>query len=200
MVESLYKLKNESSSESEQSGPKGLILSPTRELALQTYRFLRKLSKHTGLRSITLTGGENLNDQFSDLTNSSSSFDIIVATPGRLVHLLSEIPHFKISKVQFLVFDEGDRLFEMGFSQQIYEIMQQMNKGSSSSSHNSNHQSRKRQTLLVSATLPSSLIQFTRAGLNDPVLIRFIFLDRYHVFLMCLCCLDWIQTQRFLKL
>ena len=81
-MESLLRITSENNS----SGPRGLILSPTRELAIQTYRFLRKLSKHTSLFSLTLIGGENLNDQFSDL--SSKNCDIIVATPGFYKYIL----------------------------------------------------------------------------------------------------------------
>lgn len=74
------------------------------------------------------------------------------------MHLLREISTFKLKNVQYLVFDEADRLFEMGFAEQLNEIVRECPK--------------ERQTLLFSATMPKMLIQFSRAGLRDPQLIR----------------------------
>jgi ATP-dependent RNA helicase DDX54/DBP10 len=74
------------------------------------------------------------------------------------MHHLREISTFKLKKVEYLVFDEADRLFEMGFAEQLNEIVIQCPED--------------RQTLLFSATMPKMLIQFSRAGLRDPQLIR----------------------------
>jgi ATP-dependent RNA helicase DDX54/DBP10 len=83
--------------------------------------------------------------------------DIIIATPGRFLHLKVEIG-LDLSSVQYIVFDEADRLFEMGFAAQLAEILYALPAS--------------RQTLLFSATLPKSLVEFARAGLQDPKLIR----------------------------
>eukprot|EP01028_Stygiella_incarcerata_P005636 TRINITY_DN2356_c2_g1_i1.p1 TRINITY_DN2356_c2_g1~~TRINITY_DN2356_c2_g1_i1.p1 ORF type:complete len:791 (-),score=261.87 TRINITY_DN2356_c2_g1_i1:80-2272(-) len=136
-------------------GTRTLILAPTRELAVQTHAFAKDLSKFTDLRMCVLVGGESLEDQFSDL---SANPDIIIATPGRFMHVLNETS-MTLSKIQFLVFDEADRLFEMGFSEQIHEIMARI-------------PSAGRQTLLFSATMPSALASFARAGLRSPEVIR----------------------------
>lgn len=83
--------------------------------------------------------------------------DIIIATPGRFLHLKVEMG-LDLSSVQYIVFDEADRLFEMGFAAQLSEILHALPTS--------------RQTLLFSATLPKSLVEFARAGLQEPKLIR----------------------------
>jgi ATP-dependent RNA helicase DDX54/DBP10 len=83
--------------------------------------------------------------------------DIIIATPGRFLHLKVEMG-LDLSSVKYIVFDEADRLFEMGFAAQLSEILHAL--------------PTTRQTLLFSATLPKTLVEFARAGLQDPKLIR----------------------------
>ena len=83
--------------------------------------------------------------------------DIIIATPGRFLHLKVEM-NLDLSSVRYIVFDEADRLFEMGFASQLAEILHALPMS--------------RQTLLFSATLPKSLVEFARAGLQEPRLIR----------------------------
>ena len=136
-------------------GVRGLVLSPTRELAMQTFKFARDMAKFTDIRLISIVGGDPIEAQFEALATRP---DIIIATPGRLMHHLREISTFKLKQVQYLVFDEADRLFEMGFAEQLNEIVTQCPE--------------ERQTLLFSATMPKMLIQFSRAGLRDPQLIR----------------------------
>ncbi len=136
-------------------GARALILSPTRELAMQTVKFAKGLSRFTDLRVALLVGGDSMEEQFEALSRNP---DIIIGTPGRVMHHLQEVPDFSLSAVQVAVFDEADRLFEMGFAEQLKEILRTMPE--------------ERQTLLYSATLPKMLAQFARAGLRDPVLIR----------------------------
>lgn len=136
-------------------GVRGLVLSPTRELAVQTYRFAVDMAKFTNLRIIDILGGDSMQTQFDAL---ASKPDIIIATPGRLMHHLKEIPNFHLKSIQYLVFDEADRLFEMGFAEQLHEIVKEC--------------ASERQTLLFSATLPKMIVQFSRAGLKDPQLVR----------------------------
>ncbi|CAL4192324.1 unnamed protein product [Meganyctiphanes norvegica] len=139
---------------SAQSGARALILSPTRELALQTLRFTKEVGCYTGLRAAVILGGDSIEGQFAALHENP---DIIIATPGRLVHICVEMD-LKLSSVEYVVFDEADRLFEMGFSDQLKEICSRLDEV--------------RQTVLFSATLPKMLVEFARAGLSDPVLIR----------------------------
>lgn len=138
-----------------QSGVRALILSPTRDLALQTLKFAKELGRFTDLRVSLLVGGDSMENQFEELAQNP---DIIIATPGRLMHHLAEVDDLSLRSVEYVVFDEADRLFEMGFAAQLHKIL--------------SHLSENRQTLLFSATMPSSLADFAKAGLRDPQLVR----------------------------
>jgi len=135
-------------------GARALILSPSRELALQTLKVVKEFGKGTDLKGILLVGGDSLEEQFAAMATNP---DIIIATPGRFLHLKVEM-HLDLSSIRYVVFDEADRLFEMGFATQLTEILHALPTN--------------RQTLLFSATLPSSLVEFARAGLQDPELVR----------------------------
>ncbi|KEF55800.1 ATP-dependent RNA helicase dbp10 [Exophiala aquamarina CBS 119918] len=139
---------------SQKVGARGLIMSPSRELALQTLQVVKELGRGTDLRSILLVGGDSLEEQFSAMATNP---DIIIATPGRFLHLKVEMG-LDLSSMRYVVFDEADRLFEMGFAAQLTEILHALPAS--------------RQTLLFSATLPKSLVEFARAGLQEPVLVR----------------------------
>ncbi|KAL5601190.1 uncharacterized protein BROUX77_005439 [Berkeleyomyces rouxiae] len=135
-------------------GARALIMSPSRELAIQTLKVVKEFGKGTDLKSVLLVGGDSLEEQFSMM---ASNPDIIIATPGRFLHLKVEM-RLDLSSIKYVVFDEADRLFEMGFAVQLTEILHALPLS--------------RQTLLFSATLPASLVEFARAGLQDPELIR----------------------------
>lgn len=149
VVPLLQKLKKRDS-----TGTRALLLSPTRELALQTFKIVKELGRFTGLRCECLIGGDSIEGQFSVLHEHP---DILIATPGRLLHIMIEM-NLKLRTLNYLVFDEADRLFEMGFSDQLEEILRRVPDS--------------RQTLLFSATLPKILVDFAKAGLFDPILIR----------------------------
>jgi ATP-dependent RNA helicase DDX54/DBP10 len=151
LVPVLEKLQSHSST----VGARAIILSPSRELAVQTLGFAKKLGKYSGLKFALVVGGDSMDRQFEALADNP---DVIIATPGRLMHHLQEVHNFSLARVQLLVFDEADRLFEMGFAEQLREIMRTVPES--------------RQNLLFSATMPQVLVQFARAGLRDPVLIR----------------------------
>ena len=138
-------------------GCRGIILSPTRELCLQTYHVVTEFAgrSQTDLRVACLLGGEALDAQFEAL---ASNQDLIVATPGRLMHHLHQVSGFTLQLVETMVFDEADRLFEMGFADQLREILSRLPES--------------RQTLLFSATMPRMLVEFARAGLREPELVR----------------------------
>ncbi|XP_014853315.1 PREDICTED: ATP-dependent RNA helicase DDX54 isoform X2 [Poecilia mexicana] len=137
-----------------QTGARALILTPTRELALQTMKFTKELGKFTRLKIALILGGDSMDEQFAALHENP---DIIIGTPGRLMHVITDM-NLKLHSVEYVVFDEADRLFEMGFADQLQEIIRRLPDT--------------RQTLLFSATLPKLLVEFARAGLTEPVLIR----------------------------
>ncbi|ONK62857.1 uncharacterized protein A4U43_C07F8860 [Asparagus officinalis] len=91
-----------------------------------------------------------MEDQFEELAHNP---DIIIATPGRLMHHLVEVDGMSLRTVEYIVFDEADALFGMGFAQQLHTILSQL--------------SENRQTLLFSATLPRALAEFAKSGLRD---------------------------------
>ncbi|XP_033335243.2 ATP-dependent RNA helicase DDX54 isoform X3 [Megalopta genalis] len=136
------------------AGARALILSPTRELALQTLKFIKEIGKFTGLKASIILGGDSMENQFGAIHGNP---DILVATPGRFLHVCIEMD-LQLKSIEYVVFDEADRLFEMGFGEQIHEI--------------TNRLPESRQTLLFSATLPKILVDFAKAGLSDPVLVR----------------------------
>lgn len=105
----VHKLKNHAPD----CGVRAIILSPTRELAIQTFRFAKDVAKFTDLKIVSIVGGDSIEAQFESLATKP---DIIVATPGRLMHHIREINTFKLKGVKYLVFDEADRIFEMGVS------------------------------------------------------------------------------------
>lgn len=135
-------------------GLRALILSPSRELAAQTFKQVKEFSRGTDLRSVLMIGGDSLDEQFSTMMTQP---DVVVATPGRFLHLKVEMA-LDLKTIEYIVFDEADRLFEMGFAEQLNELL-----GSLPPS---------RQSLLFSATLPRSLVDFAKAGLSQPVLVR----------------------------
>jgi ATP-dependent RNA helicase DDX54/DBP10 len=150
IVPMIEKLKAHSS----RVGARALVMSPSRELALQTLRVVKEMGRGTDLKSVLLVGGDSLEEQFASM---ASNPDIVIATPGRFLHLKVEMG-LDLSSVRYVVFDEADRLFEMGFAAQLTEILHSLPPS--------------RQTLLFSATLPKTLVEFARAGLQDPVLVR----------------------------
>ncbi|KAI4262149.1 MAG: hypothetical protein L6R42_002665, partial [Xanthoria sp. 1 TBL-2021] len=141
-------------SHSAKVGARALILSPSRELALQTLKVVKELGRGTDLKCVLLVGGDSLEEQFGSMAGNP---DIIIATPGRFLHLKVEM-NLDLSSIRYVVFDEADRLFEMGFAAQLTEILHALPSS--------------RQTLLFSATLPRSLVEFARAGLQEPTLVR----------------------------
>ena len=141
-------------SHSAKVGARALILSPSRELALQTLKVVKEFGRGTDLKCVLLVGGDSLEEQFGSMAGNP---DIIIATPGRFLHLKVEMS-LDMSSIRYVVFDEADRLFEMGFAAQLTEILHALPSS--------------RQTLLFSATLPRSLVEFARAGLQEPTLVR----------------------------
>ena len=135
--------------------PRMLVLSPTRELAMQSDEVLREFGAVVGLKSLTLYGGVPKHTQIAEL--KQGQVDCVVATPGRLKDLLQE-GSCDLSQVQFLVLDEADRMLDMGFEEDVRYIISQCpskDKG--------------RQTAMFSATWPAAIQNIAMEYMNDPV-------------------------------
>ena len=130
---------------------RALMLCPTRELATQIHDNIEQYARHLDIRSMAMFGGVSQRPQERILRRG---VDILVATPGRLLDLISQ-GYVDLSYVQFLVLDEADRMLDMGFIRDIRKILAQIPKN--------------RQSLLFSATIPRSIVDLSRDMLYDPV-------------------------------
>lgn len=131
-----------------------LVLSPTRELAIQTRDELAKLGRDKKIRVMVVYGGSDINRQIRDLRKPPQ---ILVGTPGRLQdHLNRKTVDF--SHLKTLVLDEADEMLDMGFLEDISKIIRALPTN--------------RQTLLFSATLPQDIIQIGTAFMNNPVTVK----------------------------
>jgi ATP-dependent RNA helicase RhlE len=128
---------------------RALILTPTRELALQIHEGFVTYGKHLPLRRNVVFGGVSLGPQIKALAAGS---DVLVATPGRLLDLMNQ-GKVKLSAVEIFVLDEADRMLDMGFVRDVKKISAQVPK--------------KRQTLLFSATMPEAVTSLATDLLND---------------------------------
>ena len=132
---------------------RALVLTPTRELALQVEESIRMYGKYVPLKSTTIFGGVNINPQIRTL---KAGVDIIVATPGRLLDH-QEQRTVDLSKVEFLILDEADRMLDMGFIRDIRKILALL--------------PAKRQNLMFSATYNDDIRTLAESLLKDPVSI-----------------------------
>lgn len=131
-----------------------LILTPTREIAQQVQGVIRKLTQFTpDIRSALIIGGVPIRSQFRDLSKNPR---IIVATPGRLIDILSQKPQL-LSKMKFIVLDEADQMFDMGFAPQVKQILKVV--------------PQERQILLFSATLNNDVKSLAKQYLSEPRMI-----------------------------
>ncbi|MCE3076187.1 DEAD/DEAH box helicase [Chryseobacterium gwangjuense] len=128
-----------------------LILTPTRELAIQIEENFGIYSKYMPLSQLSVFGGVSIGSQLAALRKR---VDILVATPGRLLDLESQ-RHIDLSKVEILVLDEADRMLDMGFVNDVKSVLSLIPK--------------KRQTLFFSATMPTKIREFAETILNKPV-------------------------------
>lgn len=133
---------------------RALVVAPTRELALQVETAIRTYGSHTRLRSIAIFGGVGLPPQIKRLRQG---VDIVVATPGRLLDHM-ERGTIDLSRVEILVLDEADRMFDMGFINDVRKIVALTPK--------------RRQTLLFSATMPPEIQALTRSIQKKPEFIE----------------------------
>ncbi|PKN18413.1 MAG: RNA helicase [Deltaproteobacteria bacterium HGW-Deltaproteobacteria-6] len=138
-----------------QRGPvRALIIAPTRELSEQTHEAIGQLGRKTGLCSTSIYGGVNINTQINRLR---SRVDIISACPGRLLDHIGR-GTLDLSKVEVLVLDEADHMFDMGFLPDVRRIVK--------------HLPARRQTLLFSATMPGEIRSLADDLLSNPVHVQ----------------------------
>jgi ATP-dependent RNA helicase RhlE len=129
-----------------------LVLSPTRELAIQIGDFFSKYGQfNTKVTNTVIFGGVKQNKQ---VTTLKSGVDILIATPGRLLDLIGQ-GYISLHHIEILVFDEADRMLDMGFIHDVRRIMKNI-----SSLH---------QTMLFSATMPKEIVKLAKDFLNNPV-------------------------------
>ena len=132
--------------------PKALILAPTRELALQTYREGKILGAHTNLVQAAIYGGEGYKHQEDKLR---AGVDVVIGTPGRILDFARR-RILNLSQVEYLVIDEADRLMDMGFWEELRSILRLL------------PQAHKRQSMLFSATLDHRAKRIALSYMNDP--------------------------------
>ncbi|GAB1205532.1 pre-mRNA processing RNA-helicase [Aspergillus pseudonomiae] len=135
-------------------GPVGLIMTPTRELATQIHKDCKPFLKALNLRAVCAYGGAPIKDQIADLKRGA---EIIVCTPGRMIDLLAANAGrvTNLRRVTYVVLDEADRMFDMGFEPQVMKILANVRPD--------------KQTVLFSATFPRNMEALARKTLNKPV-------------------------------
>ena len=145
VLENLYRQKW-----TEYDGLGALILSPTRELAIQIFEVLRKVGRYHTFSAGLVIGGKDLQDERERL----GKMNILVATPGRMQQHLDQASELDVGNLQMLVLDEADRIMDMGFTQTIDAII--------------DHLPSERQTLMFSATQTKRISDLARLSLTEP--------------------------------
>ena len=130
--------------------PRALVLTPTRELALQVGESIKAYARRVSLRCTVVFGGINIMPQIERLHRG---IDILVATPGRLLDLAGQ-GHLDLSRIEFLVFDEADRMLDLGFSKEISQILEIL--------------PAERRTMLFSATYTKEILNLAAILLKNP--------------------------------
>ncbi|KAL4886653.1 P-loop containing nucleoside triphosphate hydrolase protein [Aspergillus karnatakaensis] len=135
---------------SEHDGLGALVISPTRELAIQIFEVLRKIGRYHSFSAGLVIGGKSLREEQERL----GRMNILVCTPGRMLQHLDQTAFFETHNLQMLVLDEADRILDMGFQKTVDAII--------------GHLPPERQTLLFSATQTKKVSDLARLSLQDP--------------------------------
>ncbi len=135
-------------------GIKALILTPTRELAIQINECLNDYTRYTAIRHAVIFGGVKQNAQVAQLR---AGVDILVATPGRLIDLINQ-KIIDLSQIRYFVLDEADRMLDTGFIHDIKRLLPRLPKN--------------KQTLFFSATMPKEIADLSRSILKNPVKVE----------------------------
>ncbi|XP_077402983.1 putative ATP-dependent RNA helicase DDX46 isoform X1 [Vanacampus margaritifer] len=141
----------------ESEGPISMIMTPTRELALQITKECKKFSKSLGLRVVCVYGGTGISEQIAELKRGA---EIIVCTPGRMIDMLGANSGrvTNLRRATYVVLDEADRMFDMGFEPQVMRIVDNVRPD--------------RQTVMFSATFPRAMEALARRILAKPLEIQ----------------------------
>ncbi|XP_049597993.1 probable ATP-dependent RNA helicase DDX46 isoform X4 [Syngnathus scovelli] len=141
----------------ESEGPIAVIMTPTRELALQITKECKKFSKSLGLRVVCVYGGTGISEQIAELKRGA---EIIVCTPGRMIDMLGANSGrvTNLRRATYVVLDEADRMFDMGFEPQVMRIVDNVRPD--------------RQTVMFSATFPRAMEALARRILSRPLEIQ----------------------------
>ncbi|XP_073680440.1 probable ATP-dependent RNA helicase DDX46 isoform X3 [Garra rufa] len=141
----------------EGEGPISVIMTPTRELALQITKECKKFSKSLGLRVVCVYGGTGISEQIAELKRGA---EIIVCTPGRMIDMLGANNGrvTNLRRATYVVMDEADRMFDMGFEPQVMRIVDNVRPD--------------RQTVMFSATFPRSMEALARRILSKPIEVQ----------------------------
>ncbi|MEX2599996.1 MAG: DEAD/DEAH box helicase [Balneolaceae bacterium] len=131
-----------------------LIVTPTRELAIQIDESIRNYGRHTRLKSAVIFGGVNQKGQVKEL---KGGIDILTATPGRLLDLMNQ-GFISLRDVEIFVLDEADRMLDMGFIHDVKKLLKALPE--------------KRQTLFFSATMPPEIVKLSKSILKNPVKVE----------------------------
>ncbi len=135
-------------------GPIAIIMTPTRELAMQIAKECKKFTKHLGINVVAIYGGTSISEQIAELKRGT---EIIVCTPGRMIDMLAanngKVTNLR--RVTYVVLDEADRMFDMGFEPQVNKILDNIRPD--------------RQTVMFSATFPKKMEDLARKALLKPI-------------------------------
>lgn len=148
--------------------PQALILSPTRELALQIVEQLKTLSSYKKMKIAAIYGGSSYRTQVDAVKRGAH---VIVATPGRLIDLLDQ-GVFHIRELSTLVLDEADEMISMGFRDSLEEILEQTHKEKEAGDKTENSRRAGCKTWLFSATMSPAIKKITHLYLNDPTMVE----------------------------
>ena len=134
-----------------------IVMAPTRELAQQIDRQLEGFSYYLPISSVAIYGGTDGKEFARQQKGLKNGADVVIATPGRLIAHL-QLGGIDLSKVQYFILDEADRMLDMGFFDDIMQIVK--------------HLPENRQTLMFSATMPPKIQQLAKAILKDPAEVK----------------------------
>ncbi len=146
----LQHLHNDNHQNSKYKKIKALIVTPTRELAIQIEESFTKYGKYTGLKNTVIFGGVKQGGQTQALRQG---IDILIATPGRLLDLMNQ-GYISLRNIEYFVLDEADRMLDMGFIHDIRKLIKELPS--------------KRQSLFFSATMPMDIVQLSQKILGNP--------------------------------
>lgn len=138
----------------EGDGPVGIILTPTRELAMQIFKECKRFAKPLGLTTVCVYGGTGVSEQIAELKRGC---EIVVCTPGRMIDMLAANNGrvTNLRRITYVVLDEADRMFDLGFEPQVMKIIDNIRPD--------------RQTVLFSATFPRQMEALARKILDKPI-------------------------------